>query len=145
MGEYRSVQRNVNALTTVSPLLNEGRVYVNRTQTWPSKITRQPMRGRPDLASRPLSADQVADYVADYDSKCPYCGSDEIEGGRLQSDAGAAWADVTCNACGETWQTPDTSAERNILLFTNHEPKRKEKDVAHCDVSDQGSRPSRRL
>lgn len=34
---------------------------------------------------------------------CPHCGSEDVEGGEVNVDAGGAWQEVTCNECGATW------------------------------------------
>lgn len=35
---------------------------------------------------------------------CPTCRSKDIEAERLEADGPDASAEVTCNACGSTWQ-----------------------------------------
>jgi transcription elongation factor Elf1 len=42
----------------------------------------------------------VAKYEASGCSRCPKCGSEDLEGGRPQVDSSSAWQTVTCNGCG---------------------------------------------
>lgn len=42
-------------------------------------------------------------YVADGGTKCPFCGSEEISGGGMQTDVGRAWQNMECEDCGSTW------------------------------------------
>jgi hypothetical protein len=50
-----------------------------------------------------LRAAAVRDYVAGGGNLCPYCGDDDISGGSVEVDAGYAWQDVDCSACGASW------------------------------------------
>lgn len=43
-------------------------------------------------------------YVASAANLCPFCGSDDIEGGEFNADGTSAWCDVICNDCGKSWQ-----------------------------------------
>lgn len=47
-------------------------------------------------------------------ARCPHCHSTDIEGGAVEVDAGGAWQDIDCNACGESWQ--------NIYKLVDVEP-----------------------
>lgn len=43
-------------------------------------------------------------YIDNEGTQCPYCNSHDIEGQEVNIDAGSAWQDVSCNACGQEWQ-----------------------------------------
>ena len=43
-----------------------------------------------------------AEYLASL-SHCPFCDSDQIEGGFLEMDGSSAWQPVVCNDCGKGW------------------------------------------
>jgi len=43
-------------------------------------------------------------YVAGGGSLCPYCGSDDLEAGRIEVDSGGAWQDVECAGCRRLWR-----------------------------------------
>ena len=49
--------------------------------------------------------EQQARYLECGGTHCPFCGDDgtNLEGGSFQCDAGIAWQDMTCNACGSSW------------------------------------------
>ena len=49
-----------------------------------------------------LTPEQKVAYLAD-SSHCPFCKSSDIEGGSVDVDAGGAWQEVGCNACGKSW------------------------------------------
>ncbi len=38
-------------------------------------------------------------------SRCPVCGSDDVEGDTVQADGANAWDESRCNHCGSTWNT----------------------------------------
>ena len=42
-------------------------------------------------------------YLKEEGQFCPFCNSSEVESEGLQADGGNAWAECTCNACGESW------------------------------------------
>jgi len=42
-------------------------------------------------------------YKRDNGLHCPYCGSDDIEGGHAEYDDNYSWRPVKCNKCGEEW------------------------------------------
>lgn len=42
---------------------------------------------------------------------CPYCGSDQIEGDKIQSDYNLAWMNVTCLDCEKEWEETYTLTE----------------------------------
>jgi len=43
-------------------------------------------------------------YIAEGGTRCPFCGSLDIEGQEVNIDAGQAWQDVYCNHCRKEWQ-----------------------------------------
>ncbi len=38
-------------------------------------------------------------------SRCPVCGSDDVEGDTVQADGANAWDESRCNHCGSSWNT----------------------------------------
>ena len=42
-------------------------------------------------------------YVAHGGVHCPYCGSEDIEGGSVQTDNRVVWQPVRCLTCGRKW------------------------------------------
>lgn len=50
-----------------------------------------------------LTQEQVAAYVKASGAACPYCGSQQIEGGNVQVDCGGAQQEITCNHCRAQW------------------------------------------
>ena len=50
-----------------------------------------------------LTREQKDAYLKSNGSACPYCGSNEIEGGGLESDVGSCWNPVECLECGRCW------------------------------------------
>lgn len=45
-----------------------------------------------------------AEYVEKGGCTCPFCGSDDIEGGPFNADAGYATQEVSCNECDRSWE-----------------------------------------
>jgi len=43
------------------------------------------------------------EYIASDQSICPYCKSDDIEGGFVEIDTSGAWQPVSCNECMREW------------------------------------------
>jgi len=54
--------------------------------------------------SNALSSEQAENYVQQGGVRCPYCGSGDIEGSRVEIDAGTAWQEVSCSHCESRWQ-----------------------------------------
>ena len=50
-----------------------------------------------------LTAKQKKDYIKGGQNGCPYCGSDDIEGGFVEIDSGGAWQEVYCHICHKEW------------------------------------------
>lgn len=44
------------------------------------------------------------EYVEKGGCTCPFCGSDDIEGGPFNADAGYATQEVSCNECDRSWE-----------------------------------------
>ncbi len=42
-------------------------------------------------------------YIENGGIRCPVCGSDEISGTGINTDAGFVTQDVGCDKCGSTW------------------------------------------
>jgi transcription elongation factor Elf1 len=55
------------------------------------------------VAKKTITPAMVRRYLERKGNDCPFCGSDDLEAGTLQSDADYAWRGVTCKACGEIW------------------------------------------
>lgn len=52
---------------------------------------------------RGLTSVQVGDYIESGGANCPWCESDQIEGGSIEVDGEIASQNMTCNACDEKW------------------------------------------
>lgn len=50
-----------------------------------------------------LSKNKVFQYVQHQGTKCPYCDSQDLEGGCMEGDGNAVYLPVTCLECGKTW------------------------------------------
>lgn len=37
------------------------------------------------------------------ESRCPYCGHDQVEGDHVQIESGEAWQQVSCDDCDRRW------------------------------------------
>ena len=42
-------------------------------------------------------------YIRQGGVRCLFCGSEQIEGGAFECDAGVVWQEVHCLSCGEYW------------------------------------------
>ena len=51
-----------------------------------------------------LTRRQAAAYVKDGWAHCPYCKSENIEGGSVDIEGNEAFQEVTCNDCESVWQ-----------------------------------------
>ncbi|MDD2730822.1 MAG: hypothetical protein PHW33_01715 [Candidatus Portnoybacteria bacterium] len=52
---------------------------------------------------RGLTSEQVGDYIEGGGANCPWCESDQIEGGSIEVDGEIASQNMTCNACSQRW------------------------------------------
>ncbi len=43
-------------------------------------------------------------YLKDHGTRCPFCKSENIEGGHVDIDGGAAWQRCGCNDCNASWE-----------------------------------------
>jgi hypothetical protein len=50
-----------------------------------------------------LTAEVVRNYVTGGGNHCPYCLDEDISGSSVEIDAGYAWQEVDCSACGRSW------------------------------------------
>ena len=50
-----------------------------------------------------MNKDRVTEYIRSGGVKCPYCGSEEIEGGSIEIDEGRAVQSITCLNCDKFW------------------------------------------
>lgn len=51
----------------------------------------------------PLTERQKKQYVKFGGNRCPYCSSEDLNAGKLQSDAGYVWQKVSCDHCAREW------------------------------------------
>jgi len=51
-----------------------------------------------------LTPEQKKAYIEGKSCHCPFCKSEDIEGGHMEVDGTGAWQEVECNSCGATWQ-----------------------------------------
>lgn len=51
-----------------------------------------------------LTLEEQADYVREGYGQCPYCKSDQIEGGSWENEGNIVWQRVSCFDCGRSWQ-----------------------------------------
>mgnify|MGYP001161685594 CR=1 FL=1 len=56
-------------------------------------------------------------YVESKGVRCPYCKSEDIEGGFIEVNAGVAQQNIRCNNCGEEWT--DTYTLNGIENFVD--------------------------
>jgi hypothetical protein len=61
-------------------------------------------------------------YIRQGGTRCPFCGSDEIEGSSVEVDGGSAWQEVACNNCDSQWQDVYLLREINDLQDGGREP-----------------------
>ena len=50
-----------------------------------------------------LTKEQQAEYIKSPNT-CPYCGSEEVDGGYFEQDDTFGWRDAACNICKRKWQ-----------------------------------------
>lgn len=50
-----------------------------------------------------LTNEQVQEYLSKSGSSCPYCGSLDMDGEKLDADGDSIVQLVTCKKCGKTW------------------------------------------
>jgi len=50
-----------------------------------------------------LTKEQKEEYIKSGYAKCPFCKSDQIEGGAIDVDGPEAWQKVTCIDCEKVW------------------------------------------
>lgn len=58
-----------------------------------------------------LTEQERKDYLEGRGGRCPFCGSDSIDGGSLDVDGPEAYQEVSCNDCPGRW--------RDIYTLTN--------------------------
>lgn len=51
-----------------------------------------------------MTPEQREKYIAQGGVRCPYCGSEDLDGGSVQIDRGTASQDITCLDCGKEWE-----------------------------------------
>ena len=54
------------------------------------------------MATKKITKAMSKKYLED-SGRCPFCGSDNIEGGSLEVDGHQAWQEVTCLDCDGGW------------------------------------------
>jgi len=45
----------------------------------------------------------INDYIKSGGVICPYCGSEDIEGGFININIGEAFQEITCHSCDKRW------------------------------------------
>lgn len=55
-------------------------------------------------ANTVLLDEEVEVYLEQGGVRCPFCGSDDLHTGRMQTDAGIAWQRVECCSCEARWK-----------------------------------------
>ena len=55
------------------------------------------------MTTKKLTPPAKKAYIGSGGVRCPFCGSDAIEGGFISTDAGIAWQRIKCLKCGEAW------------------------------------------
>lgn len=43
------------------------------------------------------------EYILHGGTHCPFCDSEDIEGGPVEVDAGCATQEIDCHTCGKSW------------------------------------------
>jgi hypothetical protein len=51
-----------------------------------------------------LSYRAKQDYIETGGNSCPFCGSEDIEGGFINTDSCYSWQKVKCNECEKRWK-----------------------------------------
>lgn len=76
--------------------------------------------------NRPLSD---AEYVACAGARCPYCGSNDLEGqGDLEADGRDCWQEILCRKCQATW--------RDIYRLVGFEGTEDSSEASHPENED---------
>lgn len=50
-----------------------------------------------------MTPEQREKYIAQGGTRCPYCGSEDLDGKGVQIDRGTATQEVMCTDCGNGW------------------------------------------
>ena len=50
-----------------------------------------------------LTDEQKRDYIDNFGTRCPYCDSEEIEGGSWDLGVGQFWQNIVCHTCKKEW------------------------------------------
>lgn len=50
-----------------------------------------------------LTDEMRKEYLENFGTRCPFCGSEDITAGDWDFGIGENWSRVYCNACGERW------------------------------------------
>lgn len=50
-----------------------------------------------------MTHEQAQKYLNGLGVKCPYCGSEDIQGDSFEVDAGRLYQPVSCLSCGQRW------------------------------------------
>lgn len=70
---------------------------------WYGAATGEEATGEDEEPVATLTAAQAAAYVQEGGHRCPFCGSEELDPGKMQADGPIAWQKVTCEDCGREW------------------------------------------
>lgn len=49
------------------------------------------------------SEERLKKYLEDADTKCPFCGCVQCEGGSFDQEANQVWQKISCTDCDEEW------------------------------------------
>jgi transcription elongation factor Elf1 len=63
---------------------------------------------------------EVKKYIKSKGICCPFCDSENLDAGTMQTDAGIAWQDIECCNCGSSWRD-----EYELIDMTNIDKKNK--------------------
>jgi len=90
-----------------------------------------------------LTEQQAKQYVESDGVRCPFCGSDDIEGESITVDAGRVYQRVLCQVCGESWHdgyTLDSVADDSCDTEFHYPILDKEPQPSGGAPTDQGSK-----
>lgn len=86
-------------------------------------------------ASRSLTAEQKAKYLESGGRGCPFCGSDDIEGDRIDAEGDTVAQRVRCLDCGKAWDDVYALSDvEEVDEYGNTLPDLKDPDENHKTV-----------
>ena len=83
------------------------------------------------------------EYLSNDGNKCPFCGSESIDGGTIQTDSDIAWRYCSCDDCNSEWEDQYRMVGYNTLndkVKSHHEQLLNEviEDAVDTCVNDTG-------